>query len=114
MMTTPDHAMQGMRNFYVQPFKAGDIPNFRGMIKTSLMLARLETLDVNDPEFIQIKNSMELLTGYQIQDVADFISAIQATSKNRSFYALPPIVKVAINAIIQAARLAVRMSEQSA
>jgi hypothetical protein len=113
-MTTPENARPDIRNFYVQTPKEGDFLNLRGMIRFSLALARIRRLSTTDPQFMQVKAGMELLLGHSINDVKDFIEAIEAISSNRVLYALPALFHATVNAALQAARLAVRMSAQSA
>ena len=112
-VTDPDNPRRG-RNFYIQMPEEGDILNFRATLRLATWLARIKELNVNDPDFAQFKQIFEKFLGRPIDNMADFIAAIEAASKNRSRYSLPVLVRVSTNLALAAARLANSMTEQSA
>ena len=120
LITSPGNlTVQGMRHFFIQSPQAGDLPNFRGMLRASLSLARVEDLKSTDPRFLDVLNFVGLLVGHEISDLEEYIRVTEnpgavAIEKIQELYALPAITRLAINQILQGARLAIRMSRQSA
>jgi hypothetical protein len=112
-VTDPSNPRPG-RNFYAHVPVEGDVPNLRAALRLAPDLARIEELSVNDPDFVRLKQGLELFLGEPIKSVADFIAAIEAVSKNAGRYSLPALAQVPAALAIAAARLACRMVEQSA
>jgi hypothetical protein len=112
-MTDPANPRPG-RNFYAERLGKGDVPNLRVALRLASDLARIDRLDVNDPDFIRLKQRLETFLGFTIDNVADFIEAIEAASKNPGRYSLPALARVPSNLVLAAARLASSMIEQSA
>jgi hypothetical protein len=118
VITTPGQTIEpGRRHFYMQSIKEGDIPNFRGSFRASLALGRVDKLETTNPRFLEIKDFIQLLLGYPIEDAGEFIQVLEGKLQDEErvkSYALPAITRLPINLILQAARLAIKMAEQAA
>lgn len=114
-VTAPGYGTADQRNFYMKSLSEGDIANFRAALSLALAEARIGEMTTVDPDLLRYKEDLQRNLGIEIQSVEDLLAAIHAhKNADQASIALPPIMKVAINAILQAARLAIRMSEQSA
>lgn len=121
IITSPDlHFMNegaGQRHFFIQSPREGDLPNFRGAFKLSLALARLDKLEATDPALVEIIRTFELVLGHKIINPNELINIWQGRAHHPLHsrrYALPPLAKLSLQALLQGARLAIKMAEQAA
>lgn len=117
LLTTPESAGQdsSVRRLYLRAPAKGDIPNFRAGIRAALGLARLESLDV--PSLVSSRIDQLLRAFVPDIDLALFVRVSAAGSTDTALagrVALPPIVRLPVEAWIRGARLAVRLIQQSA
>ncbi len=115
--TTPKNHQKNTRHLFMKPLQEGDIPNL-GMIRASLSLARVSELKTTNPEFMQVMHFVGLLLGIDIKDASEFIRVTEHPEEFQNgipdIYALPAAVRLAINQIVQGARLAAQLIRQSA
>lgn len=111
---------QGKRRLLIQSLTSGDLPNFKGLLKLALFEARIPQESFSDPasSFIQIfARGYETLLGKRITDVPLFITVAEGKENNPDkvrLFAIPPILRLPLNALIQGARLAIKTAEQAA
>lgn len=119
LITTPGKFEKGMRHFFIQSPQEGDIPNFRGALRGSLSLARVDKLEATNKDFSEIRDFVGRLLGHEITNPSEYIQvtenpALIAIEKIRDLYSLPAITRLPLNQIVQGARLAIRMIQQAA
>ena len=119
LITTPGKSEKGLRHFFIQSIQEGDIPNFRGALRGSLSIARIDKLEATNKDFSEIMDFVGRLIGHEITSPSEYIQvtenpALIAIEKIRDLYSLPAITRLPLNQIIQGARLAIRMIQQAA
>ncbi len=107
----------GKRRLLVREVSTGDIPDFRSWFKASYLLAVPKKIEVADADFEKFVKALAVLTGHEIQDPKELAQAVNGQISDIFIlqkYAIPAVARLAINQIVQGARLATKMAEQAA
>ncbi|MBK7363171.1 MAG: hypothetical protein IPJ01_12850, partial [Micavibrio sp.] len=108
----------GKRYLLTQPFRMGDIGNYRGIFEAASYLGRIPdaNLVAGDKLVDPMVNAHRILTGGKAEEPAVLIRVWKGGEPDalvRSRFEIPPIIRLAVNHILRGARLARQMAEQS-
>ncbi len=118
LVTSPARYQQDLKHFFIKARKAGDFINFRGALRGSISLARVGQLQATNPRFMEVRAFIGRLLGREISDIPQFIQVTEnpgsLDESTRDGYAIPEIVTLPLNLIMQGARLARKWTQQAA
>lgn len=104
------------RNLPAEALGKNEVPNMKSL-KLALFEGRIEELEANDPEFRTFLGVYKELLGQDIKDLNEFIQVLEGklTVLNAlKRFALPPVMKLAVDSMIQVYEMMKRMAEQAA
>jgi hypothetical protein len=109
----------GKRLLLVKKLERGDLPNFKGLLKTAIFQDRISAEDfvVSSVYFRKFAEAYRILLQKEIPDLSDLLAVLEGVETNQEkirYFEIPPVLKLPLNVLLQGARLAIKMAAQAA